>query len=115
MDALRRDVRGRIRKKPLSESVPELRLVAESYARFGKPEEARKLGLFLVRVKARDLQLRLKVARLFRRPRDAFIRLWLLAPNSGANARAEYDRELRELGLRPDLVRRALQGESLLK
>ena len=113
LEVFRRDVRLRIRKKPLSRCVPDLLELSESSARHGKQADARALGLFLVRLDPRDSEARMRVTRLFQRPEDAFVRLWLLAPVAGA--RKELDREFGELGLRRDLVRRALEGEAIVE
>ena len=95
--------------------MPDLLELAESYARYGKQADARALGLFLVRLNPRDAGARLRVTRLFQRPEDAFVRLWLLAPVSSAGARKESERELGALGLRPELVSRALKGGAIVE
>lgn len=113
LEAARRDVRLLIRERPLSRCVPQLLGLAEAYAAHGEAAAARTLGLFLVRLTPADSAVRTRVARLFDRPEEVFVRLWLLAPVR--EARDGLDRDLERLGLRPDFVRRASKGEAIVE
>ena len=115
LEVVGRDVRRRIREKSVTHSVPDLLRLAEAYSRDGKHAEARALGLFLVRLNPRDSGARLKATRFFQRPQDVFFRLWLLAPVSSAGARKESEHEIGALGLRPELVSRALNGGAIVE
>jgi tetratricopeptide (TPR) repeat protein len=109
LERTRSQVRARMQKKPLSDSIPALLLMVEAYEQNEKKDEAKTLGLFLLRLAPGRRDLSELVARAFLRPDEGFVRLWAMSPFKDTDCKDRFDRELSFLGVDPVKARNGLK------
>lgn len=99
--------------RPLSRSIPELLALTGALEGRGASDHARALALFAARLAPSSREARLRVAALFGRPADVFVRLWALRPLDDLEARRRFDAEVASLGLSSEELSAALRGQRL--
>jgi predicted Zn-dependent protease len=96
---VRESVRDRVRGVALSHSVSDLLDLVAAQRAHGRPDDARRLGLFVWRLAPGDAEVREAVLASFDREEDAFVRLWILAQAGGEAGASRFAAELAALGI----------------
>ena len=85
----RRRLRRQMVGKPVSATTDDLTRLARLYAQHDQMDTARRIVLFVARLRRRDPAATQRIALYFNRPEDAFVRLW--AHHAAATLAPEHD------------------------